>query len=204
METTIDARGLACPQPVLLTMKALKEYDKVYVFVDNDTAVENLRRLAEKSSCDFAVEKKGDEHWEVVVSRREAVGSTKVTEGMTTSCELVDVAFLPSVIVFSDNRMGRGDDTLGEVLLRSFIHTLLELKPLPQKIICYNAGVKLTAQGSSVLQDLQELAQKGVEILVCGTCVNYYGLGDQIMVGRISNMYEIAETMTSAGKLIRP
>jgi len=78
------------------------------------------------------------------------------------------------------------------------------LKPLPATIICYNAGVKLTAKDSTARDDLQHLEKAGAEILVCGTCVNYFGLGDQVAVGRISNMYEIAETMAGAARLVRP
>jgi selenium metabolism protein YedF len=108
------------------------------------------------------------------------------------------------VVILSDNHMGRGDDVLGDVLIRSFIHTLLQLKPLPDAIICYNAGVKLAVKDSPVLDDLQQLAQAGVDILVCGTCVNYFGLGDQVAAGHISNMYDIAETMAGAARLVRP
>ncbi|MBU4372222.1 MAG: sulfurtransferase-like selenium metabolism protein YedF, partial [Proteobacteria bacterium] len=110
----------------------------------------------------------------------------------------------PIVVVLSDNHMGRGDDVLGDVLIRAFIHTLAQLKPLPATIICYNAGVKLAVKDSAVLDDLQQLAQAGVDILVCGTCVNYFGLGDQIAAGRISNMYDILETMAGAARLVRP
>ena len=108
------------------------------------------------------------------------------------------------MVILSDNHMGRGDDVLGDVLIRSFIHTLLQLKPLPDTIICYNAGVKLAVKDSAVLDDLQQLAQAGVDILVCGTCVNYFGLGDQVAAGHISNMYDIAETMAGAARLVRP
>jgi selenium metabolism protein YedF len=108
------------------------------------------------------------------------------------------------VVILSDNRMGRGDDVLGDILIRGFIHTLLQLNPLPETIICYNAGVKLAAKDSAVLDDLQQLAQAGVDILVCGTCVNYFGLGDQVAAGHISNMYDILETMAGAARLLRP
>ena len=104
----------------------------------------------------------------------------------------------------SDNHMGRGDDVLGDILARSFVHTLLQLKPLPDTIICYNAGVKLAVRGAAALDDLQQLERAGADILVCGTCVNYFGITDQVAVGHISNMYDIAETMAGAGRLVRP
>jgi selenium metabolism protein YedF len=100
--------------------------------------------------------------------------------------------------------MGRGDDVLGDILIRSFVHTLLQLKPLPNTVICYNAGVKLAVKDSAVIDDLQQLSKDGVDILICGTCVNYFEIGDQVAAGHISNMYDIAETMAGAGRLLRP
>lgn len=100
--------------------------------------------------------------------------------------------------------LGRGDDALGDTLIRSFIHTLLQLKPLPATIIRYNAGVKLAARDSAALDDLQQLEKAGADTLVCGTCVNCFGLGDQVAVGHISNMYDIAEAMAGAARLVRP
>ena len=108
------------------------------------------------------------------------------------------------VVVLSDQRLGRGDDALGEILVRSFLHALAEVKPLPSRIVCYNSGVKLAATGSPVLEDLRRMGEAGVDILVCGTCVNYFGLDGKIAAGRISNMYEIVETLTGAFLLVRP
>jgi selenium metabolism protein YedF len=110
----------------------------------------------------------------------------------------------PLVIAISSDRMGRGNDELGYVLIRGFIHTILSLEPLPQTIIFYNTGVKLTIKDSEVLDDLKELEQKGVTILACGTCLNYFGISQVLSVGVISNMYDIASTMAGAGRLIVP
>jgi selenium metabolism protein YedF len=100
--------------------------------------------------------------------------------------------------------MGRGDDELGYVLIRSFIHTLLTLNPLPDTILFYNTGAKLAARDSEVLDDLKQLEKAGVSILVCGTCTNYFGISDTLGAGSISNMYDIASTMAGAGRLITP
>jgi selenium metabolism protein YedF len=109
----------------------------------------------------------------------------------------------PLVLVVSSERMGRGEhDELGTVLIRSFFHTLGEVEPLPYTILFYNSGVKLVAEGSLVLQDLQALAQRGVEMLACGTCLAYYDLTDKVAVGEVSNMYTIAETMLGVGKVV--
>ncbi len=208
MKTTVDARGLACPQPVLLAKKAIAENEEVTVIVDNDTAVENIRRLAAKAACDFSVTEKVSGIWEIALVRTEAANRPAADTGAVEpelSCGVAPAGEAGSlVVVLSDNRMGRGDDVLGDVLIRAFIHTLSQLKPLPATIICYNAGVKLAVKDSMVLDDLQQLAQAGVDILVCGTCVNYFGLGDRIAAGRISNMYDILETMAGAARLVRP
>jgi selenium metabolism protein YedF len=212
MKTTVDARGLACPQPVLLVKKAITLNEEVTVLVDNEIAVENIRRLAAKTACGFSVTEKEGGVREIALVRTGAMGDPPVGADAESSLPcggspregLSRKEGGPVVVVLSDNRMGRGDDILGDVLIRAFIHTLVQLKPSPATIICYNAGVKLAVKDSTVLDDLRELAQAGVDILVCGTCVNYFGLGDQIAAGRISNMYEILETMAGAARLVRP
>ncbi len=208
MPVIVDARGLACPHPVILAKKAIVENEAVTVLVDNPIAAENIRRLAEKTACGFSVADKGGGILEIALTRKGVTGvrpvdsEVKAEELSYTSAP--EKGLGPFVVVLSDNHMGRGDDVLGDVLIRSFIHTLLQLKPPPDTIICYNAGVKLAAKDSAVLDDLQQLAQAGVDILVCGTCVNYFALGEQIAVGHISNMYDIAETMAGASRLLRP
>jgi selenium metabolism protein YedF len=207
MKTTVDARGLACPQPVLLAKKAIGENEEVTVLVDNDIAVENIRRMAAKAACDFSVTEKGEGIREIALARTEAVRQPSADAAVAAerTCAVVPGKETgPVVVILSDNRMGRGDDVLGDILIRSFIHTILQLNPLPDTIICYNAGVKLAVKDSAVLDDMQQLAQAGVDILVCGTCVNYFGLGDQVATGHISNMYDIAETMAGAARLLRP
>lgn len=208
MPVIIDARGLACPQPVILAKKSLAGNKEVTVLVDNAIAVENIRRLAGKTACSFSVADKGGGTLEITLARKGARVRGAVdpeTADAELTCESApERGRGPLVAVLSDNRMGRGDDVLGDILIRSFIHTLLELNPLPDTIICYNAGVKLAAEDSTVLDDLQQLAQAGVDIMVCGTCVNYFTLGEKIAVGHISNMYDIAETMAGASRLLRP
>ena len=100
--------------------------------------------------------------------------------------------------------MGRGNDELGDVLMRAFLHTICLEKAKPDVLIFYNTGVKLTVQGSEVLDDLKEMAAAGVELLVCGTCLNYFEIKDQLAVGIVSNMYDIAQTMSRAGRLLTP
>lgn len=208
MKITVDARGLACPQPVLLAKKAIEVTEEVTVLVDNDTAVENIRRLAVKTACGYSVTEKAGGVLEISLVRKGDRGLPPAADAGATPepayAVMPNRKTGPVVVALSDNRMGRGDDALGDILIRAFIHTLLQLKPLPNTIICYNAGVKLAVKDSAVLDDFQQLAQAGVDILVCGTCANYFGLSDQIAAGHISNMYDIVETMAGADRLLRP
>ncbi len=108
------------------------------------------------------------------------------------------------VVVLADNYMGRGDDVLGHTIMRSFIHTLQQLNPLPQAIICYNAGVKLAIRDSDALDDLRKLEKAGVDIMICGACINYFNLGEQVGVGHLCHMDDIVETLAGAGRIVRP
>ncbi len=204
MEKIVDTRGLACPEPVIMTKKALDEAKEVLVIADNDETVENIRRLANKRGCAMDV-------------ARDAAGAFRIrlTRGPETPpCEGTDLGIVcgtpqpekgaPLVIVLSSDRMGRGSDELGEVLMRSFIHTLLTLEPRPATLILYNTGVRLAVRESAVLDDLKELEAAGMALLVCGTCVNYFELKAKLGAGVVSNMYDIAAAMTGAGKLVIP
>jgi selenium metabolism protein YedF len=208
MKTIVDARGLACPQPVLLAKKAIEESEEVTVLVDNETAVENIRRLAVKTACGFSVTEKGGGVLEIALMRTGTPDQSAAEAGAVAAepaCSVLPVRETgPVVVVLSDNRMGRGDDLLGDILIRAFLDTLLLQKPLPKTILCYNAGVKLATKDSAVIDDLQLLEQAGTDILICGTCVNYFGLSDQIAVGHLSNMYDILEAMAGAARLLRP
>ncbi len=113
-----------------------------------------------------------------------------------------DLAGDTVVVAISSTTMGRGDDQLGGVLLRSFLHTLGEISPTPHVLIFLNEGVKLVTEGSSVLDDLLALQEKGVELLACGTCLGHFGLKEKVAVGQVSNMYVIAETMVRAAKVV--
>lgn len=106
------------------------------------------------------------------------------------------------VLVISNEVMGHGDNELGKILIRSFMHTLNEAELLPETIIFYNTAVKLISKGSVVLDDIQSLQKNGVKILACGTCLGHFNLKDQIVVGEISNMYDITDTMLKALKVI--
>jgi selenium metabolism protein YedF len=199
---TVDARGLACPQPVVLAKQAIETNEKVKVIVDNETALENVKRLGTKLGCDIKVEKKKDNICEINLKRKAGTNGTK--EDSVPSCEATPAASGHLVIVISSDKMGRGNDELGYVLIRAFLHTVAGQAEKPAVMIFYNTGVKLTVQGSEVLEDLKQLESAGVQLLVCGTCLNYFEIKDKLAAGTVSNMYDIVETMSHAGRLIVP
>lgn len=198
----VNATGLACPQPVVLAKRAIESHEQVMVIVDNDTAMENVQRLGTKLGCDVKTEKKDDCTYKIQLTRK--TGAFLAKEEFVPSCNAMPAVSGPFVIVISEDKMGRGNDELGSVLIRAFLHTICLEKAKPDVMIFYNTGVKLTIQGSEVQDDLKELAAAGVEILVCGTCLNYFEIKDQLGVGVVSNMYNIAGTMSRASRIISP
>ncbi len=195
MEKIVDARGLPCPQPVLLTRDALRESDTVMTIVDSDTARHNVTRMAEKAGYTVQAEEREDGVYLRIV-RGEAAPQPAPAPAPAPSGG-------PLVLVIPSELMGRGEhEELGQILIRGFLHTLNEVSPLPDVIILFNSGVKLVVEGSPVLEDLRTLEAQGVQILACGTCLGYYGLKEKVVVGEISNMYTIAETMMQAGKVV--
>ena len=191
MATTIDARGLACPHPVVLTKKALEEADEVTTIVDNETAKENVSRLAASQGYQVSIEEK-----EEGIYLHLTKTATRLEEPLVTPVSGA------TLLLIASNSLGRGDERLGDVLMRSFIHTLGEVTPKPNRIIFINSGVKLVTKESDVIDDLHTLEDQGVEILACGTCLGYYNLKEAVEVGQISNMYDIASALLQAGKII--
>ena len=197
MSKLVDARGLACPQPVILTRKAMDESADVTIVVTSETSRQNVRRMAERAGWQVTVEADGADYY-LHIRRENAV----VDEEEAAAAVSPPPAGDPLVLVVSGDKMGRGDQELGEVLVRGFFHTLGEIESRPDTIIFFNAGVWLAAEGSPVLDDLCSLEAAGVLLLACGTCLDYFELKERLAVGRVSNMYEIAETMLSAGKVV--
>jgi selenium metabolism protein YedF len=199
----VDARGRDCPQPVIMAKKAIERHDRIVVLVDNEIALENVKRLAAKAGCSADIEKKQDGTFEIHMAKTTEQDAPVVDESYL-SCNSDFAQAGPFVIVISENKMGRGSDELGSVLIRAFLHTLCQQEVRPDTMIFYNAGVKLTVKDSEVIEDLKQLAGDGVEILVCGTCVNYFNITRDLAVGTISNMYDIAGLMSRAGRLVNP
>jgi len=106
------------------------------------------------------------------------------------------------VVILGADEMGRGEPDLGRLLIRTFLQTLGELEPLPSTIICLNTGVRLTVEGALTVESLQTLTEAGVQLLVCGTCLDFFGLKDEVAVGEVSNMFTIVETLAAAGNVV--
>lgn len=188
----IDAKGLACPKPVVLAKKALAEHEKFIVVVDNRTAVENLTKLGKKMKAAISVVEESEIEFKVkFTAAAEVKNGTKTT---SDSKAAVNSATQKTYFIASDT-MGDGDEKLGRILIKGFLSTIKELDPLPQKIIFVNSGVKLAILEADIIKILEELEDLGVKILLCGTCVDFFGLKDQLQVGEISNMYEIADSL---------
>jgi|SRR5690625_987360 len=190
----IDARGQACPKPVIMTKQKLDEINQglVVTIVDNEVAKENVSKLAQGMGLSSIVEKKGNDYYiSIEKGDREAGVETNI------GYELEDIT-----IGISSNTMGKGDERLGEILIKSFIYTLSETKPYPSTLVFYNGGVRLTTEGSEVLDDLKKLEDAGVEIISCGTCLDFLNIKDKLEVGSISNMYTIYEILRESEKNI--
>ena len=198
----VNATGLSCPQPVVLAKQAIESNEQVRVIVDNDTALENVKRLGTKLGCDVKSEKKSDGTYEINLTRK--TGPAGAKEAFAPSCGTMPVQSGHFVIVMAEDKMGRGNDELGYVLIKAFLHTIAEQAEKPDVMIFYNTGVKLALQDSEVLDDLKELSAAGVEMLVCGTCLNYFEAKEKLGVGIVSNMYDIAGIMSRAGRLLVP
>ena len=207
---TINAMGDTCPIPVIKTqnaIKALTKADEVEVLVDNEVAVQNLTKLAGSMGCGVKSEKKAEKEYRVVitVSEDKLPEQTEEKESVKESeAVCIPDARKNTVVVIASDKMGEGEDELGKVLIKGYIYALTQLETLPKTILFYNKGAYLTCEGSASLEDLKSLEAQGVEILTCGTCLNYYGITEKLQVGTVTNMYIIAETMAKADKVVKP
>lgn len=204
----LDERGKQCPKPVIDTKKALESCtagETVEVLVDNEIAVQNLTKMAGSKGLAAACEKISDNEFLVKIETGDKVTAQSAPEEEedAPSCR-PDSRRKGMVVALGSNLMGQGEQELGKVLMKGFVYALTQQDHLPEAVLLYNSGAYLSCEGSDNLEDLKMLEAQGVEILTCGTCLNYYGLEEKLQAGRVTNMYEIVERMTSAGQLVRP
>jgi selenium metabolism protein YedF len=197
----IDVKGRKCPMPLIETKKALKELtqdESLKVVLDSETSVQNVTRYLKDNGISVELQKKGNEFELLVNKKGHEIELTEV-DPYCENHESTDKSF---VVVFGKDRIGEGDNELGLVLAGSMLNTIKEYDVLPQKIIFLNSGINLVLKGAPALIHLTELEKRGVEIITCGTCLNYFEKTDQLAVGRITNMYEILDSIVKAGKVV--
>lgn len=208
MNKTVDARGMACPLPVVNAKKAAEDMntgDVLTVIADNEIAVQNLQRFATHKGFDVSAEKKGEKEYIITMNIVSAQTETSAAEEETE--EIVchtDIIKKGMTVVLSADVMGSGDERLGKNLMKAFVFALTKQDNLPQTILCYNKGAFLSCEDADTLADLKVLEAEGVNILTCGTCLDFYGIKDKLAVGTVTNMYEIVEKMEQSKTIIRP
>jgi len=193
VKKVVDARGLSCPQPVVLTKKALDSTDisEVLTIVDNLTALENVSRMVKTLNLESMIDEKEGQYYINIYKDEELQGrdEKETLEGIT-------------VIMIGSNVLGRGDDKLGSVLMKSFLYTLTQMEGEIKCVIFMNSGVLLTTAGSELIEHLQVLSGQGAEIISCGTCLDFYNVKNKLAIGEVSNMYTITEKLLHANKVI--
>ncbi len=190
----IDCRGKTCPQPVLMAKQALETLreGELTLIVDDPSSCENVERFVRSQGCVVNVEKEGRDfylHIKKMAFEEEGRSSQRKEK---------------VVVYISSQLLGIGDEALGRFLMRAFLNSLLNLETPPSRLILINSGVHLASEDSEVVDTLKALADQGMEILSCGTCLEFYSLKEKMGVGRISNMFEIVQSLLEADRVIRP
>ena len=203
----VNAIGDACPIPVVKTKNAIKELNgpgTVEVLVDNEIAVQNLTKMAVQKGYEIQSQKLEEQKYQVIMTVGAGAGEMEKQADTAEETVCIPDSRNHKIVVISSGRMGEGNDELGEVLMKGFIYALTQQDELPETILFYNGGAPFTCEGSPALEDLKQLEAQGVEILTCGTCLNYYGLSEKLKIGDVTNMYVIAEKMMQADSIIKP
>ena len=215
---TLDMRGYLCPQPLIKTRqlwKALAAGEQFQVLVDNDIAHLNLVSFLNDQGAGPSVQKEGDDCWVIVATRAADSATSNATvmtkPGANTIHEVgIALGQQPAnqpadyIVVLKSDCMGHGDDDLGRLLVKGYLNTLRELDNKPTAIILYNGGALVANQGSGSEAALKALEEDGVDVIVCGACVDFFAIKETLAAGRISNMYEIAEKIAQTGHVVYP
>ncbi len=199
---TLDVKGKKCPMPLIETKKTLKEMGKdesLRILLDNETSVKNVTHFLEDNN--LPVEQKQDgQVFELIVNK--TGDESYETSDAAAYCEVPAEKDKSYVIMLAKDHLGEGEHELGHALVGAMLNSALAMETLPTKIIFMNSGINLVLKNSLFLPQLKELESKGVTVITCGTCLDYYGKMDELAVGRVSNMAEIMESMLDVGKVI--
>ncbi len=223
-QKVVDARGLACPLPVVNAKQAVSGFTEggvLKVLVDNEIAVQNLRKFAAQKGLDATGEKKAEKEYEVIINvpaqnpdakenkiasdnAGNQAGEGQAAVGQPEDACSPDARKPGMVVALSANVMGSGDEKLGKTLMKAFVFALTKQDILPETVLCYNSGAYLTCEGSESLEDFRILEAEGVNIMTCGTCLDFYGIKETLAVGGVTNMYDIVETLEQASSVVKP
>jgi selenium metabolism protein YedF len=200
--THLDCKGLPCPQPVLQCKQYIdaQQPEAVSIAVDNEAALQNVTRFLENQGYQVGNEQTAQGEWRITAERA-ADAQAKNAPAHQTAAPTQDAKTL---IFLTASGIGEGDPGLGEKLMLNFLATLPELGPQLWRIILVNGAVRLAVEGSPGLEALQKLEAAGVTILVCGTCLTYFGVLEKKAVGQTTNMLDVVTSLQLAGKVIRP
>ena len=188
---SLDVRGMSCPAPVVSVKRALETAGgELRVLLDDGAPRENVRRFAEGRGYQVQ-EEPFEEGFACTIS-----GSEKPKAAAPERAGA-------SVLLIGTDRLGDGPEELGHLLMRNFIMTLLELPELPDRMLFINTGVLLTARGSDVIEALQALGNRGVEVLSCGICLDFFKKKEELAAGGVTNMFTIAESLLQARSVVR-
>lgn len=201
----IDARKQACPLPVIMAKKEIEAGEVAFeIVVDNKIAVENLKKFAKNQQFECEVVENGEEFFVSFLGNEECkneISKKREQEQKIVKEKLQNLPSDYSIFIGRDG-IGEGDKTLGRTLMQMFLYTVTEYDHLPKAILLMNGGVLLPVEDEQCVKHLQKLIELGVEVVVCGTCLNYYGIAEKLQVGTIGNMYEIFEKMERSAKVI--
>ncbi len=223
MKKIIDGRKLPCPQPLMMTKKAVDKGDSdiIEVIVDNEAGRENIIKYANHAKIKIAgiTENNGEIRLTLIPegfsdSEKDTLEDTPAPEcitgedtedtethkdgdgGLTGGTNTAKTVFIRTDTIGTDNK------ELGQLLMRGFLYTLTEMDDKPAEIIFMNEGVKLAVEGSDSLENITKLENAGISVLVCGTCLDYLKLTSKLKAGKISNMYEITERLLAASSVL--
>jgi len=203
MTQQIDLRGLACPEPVLKAKRLLDEVETIEALVDDDICVNNLQRLARSLKAVSHVVTNG-KGFQVTISRAAEDIKGSVPEATPAAFPTSSKQRMLTVVFLSKDYLGQGDEDFSRSLLNMFLQTILEAGHEPRAILMANSGVKLMAENSQFKKVLDDFKARGCEVLVCGLCLEFYGIKDQVPKEQITNMFTIAEYLFAADKVLSP
>lgn len=201
----VDTTGQLCPAPLIATKRALKEVqsgDSFQLITDNQTSFDNISRFLKDNKTGFSF-KESNGIWTLTITKANSESIIVNPEEYCTT-EIPHLSQGDFIIAFTSDKMGDGDEELGRLLMSNFVKAIKDLDVLPSKMVFYNKGVTLGAEGSPVIDQLKEIEKMGVTLLLCATCVKFYSLEEKIKIGILSNMFEIAQVMSTAGNVIKP